>query len=95
MADVVVTVGGDTVPFEEAINRATSKKRSIGGLDVKGFSQPLGRITGKASEFTKSLEAANARVIAFGASAGAIAILKVGFDKLLSSIRFLTSRQET
>ena len=85
MADVVVTVGGDTVPFEEAINRATSKKRSIGGLDVKGFSQPLGRITGKASEFTKSLEAANARVIAFGASAGAIALLKVGFDKLLSS----------
>jgi TP901 family phage tail tape measure protein len=85
MADVVVTVGGDTVPFEEAINRATSKKRSIGGLDVKGFSQPLGRITGQASEFTKSLEAANARVIAFGASAGAIALLKVGFDKLLSS----------
>ena len=56
-------------------------KREIGGigrepfklkLDDKGFSQPLGRITGKLGEFDKSLEASNARVIAFGASAGAI-----------------------
>jgi TP901 family phage tail tape measure protein len=41
-------------------------------LDDKAFSQPLGRITGKLGEFDKSLEASNARVIAFGASAGAI-----------------------
>ena len=38
----------------------------------KNFTQPLGRITGAANEFNKSLEASNARVIAFGASAGAI-----------------------
>jgi plasmid replication initiation protein len=36
--------------------------RSLGAL-----SQPLGRLTGQADEFTKSLEAANARVLAFGA----------------------------
>ena len=35
----------------------------------KNFTQPLGRITGAANEFNKSLEASNARVIAFGASA--------------------------
>ena len=46
------------------------------GLSVKirssDFTQPLGRITQKADEFTKSLEASNARVIAFGASAAII-----------------------
>ena len=35
---------------------------------IEGLSQPLGRITGKADQFTKSMEAANARVLAFGAS---------------------------
>lgn len=38
-----------------------------------GNGQPLGRLTAKVTEFDKSLEAANARVVAFGASASIIA----------------------
>lgn len=41
-------------------------------LSSRNFAQPLGRISGDASEFKKSLEAATARVTAFGATAGAI-----------------------
>ena len=53
----------------------------------KAFSktQPLGKITGDVSEFEKSMEAANARVLAFGASAGSIYVIKAAFDKLISS----------
>jgi len=53
----------------------------------KNFSkqQPLGRITGNVTEFQKSMDAANARVIAFGASAGSIYFVKVALDKLVSS----------
>jgi len=40
-------------------------------LNTKGF-RPLGRINGQLGEFEKSLDASNARVLAFGASAGAI-----------------------
>jgi TP901 family phage tail tape measure protein len=52
-------------------------------------SQPLGRITGSVSEFEKSMEAANARVLAFGASAGSIYVIKSAFDKLISSTIFV------
>jgi TP901 family phage tail tape measure protein len=38
----------------------------------KSFSQPLGRISGDAAEFSKSLQAAAARVTAFGATTGSI-----------------------
>ena len=72
--------------MNQAISASLNKPRSIGKLDARGFSQPLGRITGQASEFTKSLEAANARVIAFGASAGAIAAVTISFKKLVSSM---------
>ena len=43
----------------------------------------LGRITQKADEFTKSLEASNARVIAFGASAAIIGTVAKGFEQLV------------
>jgi TP901 family phage tail tape measure protein len=48
------------------INLGTSAKQ------ISSLSQPLGRITGQADQFTKSMEAANARVFAFGASVGII-----------------------
>lgn len=47
--------------------------------------QPLGRITGQVSEFEKSMAAANARVLAFGASAGSIYLVKDAFEKMISS----------
>ena len=49
------------------------------------LSQPLGRISGEVSEFEKSMAASNARVIAFGASAGGIFLIKGAFEKLISS----------
>ena len=69
-------------------------RKKIGGLgrepfslklDSKGFSQPLGRITGKLGEFDKSLEASNARVIAFGASAGAIYAIEKALKSTVSA----------
>lgn len=85
MSNVILTVGGNTAPLSQAINRAVNRNWNLGTLNVQGFTQPLGRVTGQASEFAKSLEAANARVVAFGASAGAIAAVKISFDKLISS----------
>lgn len=49
-----------------------------------GGSQPLGKITGQVSEFEKSLEAANARVVAFGASAGIIAGVSTAIRLMVS-----------
>ena len=53
--------------------------------DIKSLEQPLGRITGQADEFTKSMEAANARVLAFGASVGIINSVVQSFKSLVST----------
>jgi TP901 family phage tail tape measure protein len=60
------------------INLGTSAK------SIEGLSQPLGRITGKADQFTKSMEAANARVLAFGASVGVLSAVTQGFKELVT-----------
>ena len=52
---------------------------------VESLSQPLGRITGKADQFTKSMEAANARVLAFGASVGVLSAVTKGFKDLITT----------
>jgi TP901 family phage tail tape measure protein len=63
------------------INFATGNSaRSLGAL-----SQPLGRLTGQADEFSKSLDAANARVLAFGASVGIVNTLSNAFKSLVAS----------
>ena len=85
MADINVTIGGDVTDLDRAINSVFNQPRSLGRINARNFEQPLGRITGKASEFQKSLEAANARVLAFGASAGAIFAVKKAFDSLIGS----------
>lgn len=62
------------------------KFNNLGG--EKGFrslSQPLGRLTGQADEFTKSLDAANARVLAFGASVGIVNAVSNAFKSLVNS----------
>ena len=62
--------------LEQSIQRAVRNVNARGGLNVaindRQFTGPLGKITGSVSEFNKSLEASNARVIAFGASVGII-----------------------
>ena len=75
----------------EASIQAAAKKagRSLkinmgpGAKSIEGLSQPLGRITGKADDFTKSMEAANARVLAFGASVGVLSAVQRGFADLV------------
>ena len=76
--------------LEASIQAAAKKagrnlKINMGGnaKSIEGLSQPLGRITGKADQFTKSMEAANARVLAFGASVGVLAAVTRGFQNLI------------
>ncbi|MBM4225287.1 MAG: hypothetical protein FJ167_10995, partial [Gammaproteobacteria bacterium] len=83
-------VGINAAALQAAINNVVNRTYTIAGVQVnnRGIAQAqqaLGRITGSASEFQKSMEAANARVIAFGASAGVIFVLKKAFDGLISS----------
>ncbi len=81
--NIILTVGFNQTSISQAISRANSQLQR--GLNANAFTQPLGRITGKANEFQKSLEASNARVIAFGASAGAIYALRTAFNQLVKS----------
>jgi TP901 family phage tail tape measure protein len=83
MSDIFLSVDGDTRPLESKLNRISSKSINLNLRD--GVSQPLGRITGKISEFDKSLEASNARVLAFGASAGAVYAIGRAFKEVVAS----------
>ena len=68
-----------------AAGAAAGSRYAAGFNSSFSRTQPLGRITGQVTEFEKSMEAANARVLAFGASAGSIYVIKSAFDKLVSS----------
>ncbi len=77
------------VGLEQSIQAAMKKAAGTAQINlgtnsrqINALSQPLGRITGQADEFTKSMAAANARVLAFGASAGIMA----GVSKALAGI---------
>ena len=78
--------------LEKSISDAAKKagrnlKINLGSnaKDIKSLEQPLGRITGQADEFTKSMEAANARVLAFGASVGIINTVVQSFKTLITT----------
>ena len=83
MSDIILSVDGDLRPLESKLSRISSKNISLNLRD--SLSQPLGRITGKVSEFEKSLEASNARVLAFGASAGAVYAVQRAFREVVKS----------
>ena len=85
MADVRLTVTGDTKLLEKEIKKALKSGYSLGSLNTRGFSQPLGKIKGQLGEFEKSLEASNARVIAFGASTGAILAVSTALKGMVTS----------
>ena len=80
-----ISVGADTRQLERDIQSALARDFKFKGLNEKAFTQPLGRITGAANEFQKSLDASNARVIAFGASAGLIYTVEKAFTSLVKS----------
>ena len=69
--NIEVDVKGNTRPLKRELDKVSNKNLSL-NLDSKNFSDPLGKIKGELGEFDKSLAASNARVLAFGASAGAI-----------------------
>ena len=82
--DATLVFDSDMRLVEKDIARTASKKYTLnlsaGG--AKNLSQPLGKISGQLGEFEKSLEASNARVLAFGASAGAI----MGVQRALAAV---------
>jgi predicted GNAT family acetyltransferase len=88
MADNLTTatidVRANTRGMERDILKALQTVE-LSQINTKKSSQALGRITGQVSEFNKSLEASNARVIAFGASAGAIFAVEKALSSLISS----------
>jgi hypothetical protein len=84
MAAINLNIGGDTRQLDRDIQKTVNRVYSI-NLKTKG-DQPLGRITGKVNEFEKSLAASNARVIAFGASAGIIYGVQSAFVSLATSV---------
>ncbi len=75
------------VDAELARIRAAAKGVDFGGgaRSIEKLSRPLGKITGQATEFQKSLEASNARVLAFGASVAVINKLSEAFGALVSN----------
>ena len=88
--DIRISVGADTTQMEAHIANAVRKASVVirPTIDSKGLeriSAPLGRITGQADEFTKSMEAANARVLAFGASVGVLNAVARSFEAIVQS----------
>lgn len=83
MSDIFLSVDGDTRPLEAKLSKISSKGINFNLKD--GISQPLGKISGNVSEFNKSLEASNARVLAFGASAGAVYGITRAFKEMVTA----------
>jgi len=80
------------VGLEASIQRAMNIAGKNAKIDlgasskaIDSLSQPLGRITGQADQFGKSMEAANARVLAFGASVGIMTAVANGFKEMIST----------
>lgn len=92
MDSIILSVGvnaknieRDIIAGARAAEKALHFSPKIDPTGLNKLSGPLGRLNSQASEFNKSLEASNARVIAFGASAGAIFAVQKGFAELLKS----------
>lgn len=83
MAAINLDIGGNTRRLDRDIQKTVNRVYNI-NLKTKG-DQPLGRITGQVNEFNKSLDASNARVIAFGASAGIIFGVQRAFSALVGA----------
>ena len=74
--------------LEASVQKAAQRinRRGISvNINERSFTRPLGKITGSVSEFNKSLEASNARVLAFGASVGIIQGVQRAFAGLVKT----------
>ena len=99
--DLKVNMASVKRSMDRAAREINKTVQNVSGKDIsfnvngKSFTQPLGRITSSANEFTKSLEASNARVIAFGASVGIINAITDSFKFLIAeTIRFEKTLQD-
>lgn len=79
----------DSRKVDAALARIQAKAKGVdfggGAASIGKLSRPLGKITGQATEFQKSLEASNARVLAFGASVAVINKLSQAFGALVAN----------
>ncbi|MEY4331845.1 MAG: hypothetical protein RLZZ196_583 [Bacteroidota bacterium] len=85
---IPVTQTGLEASIQQAMRNAgrnTQLNLGVNSRQINALAQPLGRITGQADEFTKSMEAANARVFAFGASVGIINGVSKAFSALVKN----------
>jgi len=81
-----ISVGADTTKFERDIQAAGARLRKPIDIKIKdNASSALGNITGKTTKFNDALDAATARVVAFGAAAGAFNLVRKGIEELLRS----------
>lgn len=91
MATAPVTVNANLNFNPASLNAAGKQVQSAFGninlpiKNVNAFNNSLGRITGQASEFDKSINAATARVFAFGAAVSIINGISAAFKALISS----------
>jgi TP901 family phage tail tape measure protein len=99
--DLKVNMASVKRSMDRAAREVNKTVQNVSGKDIsfnvngKSFTQPLGRITSSANEFTKSLEASNARVIAFGASVGIINAITDSFKFLIAeTVRFEKTLQD-
>lgn len=87
--NVGVNLNPNTKKVEAALARIQAQAKGIdfggGARSIEKLSRPLGKITGQATEFQKSLEASNARVLAFGASVAVINKLSQAFGALVEN----------
>jgi TP901 family phage tail tape measure protein len=84
LTQATIDIRANTRGMERDIEKSL-RTIELSQINTKKSSQALGRITGQVSEFNKSLEASNARVIAFGASAGAIFAVERAITSLIST----------
>lgn len=84
--NISVDVSGNTAKLQQQINQVARRPVVV---DVRaggaGAAQPLGKLSGQIGEIDKSLAAANARVIAFGAAAGTIFALQNAVTSLFKT----------
>ena len=89
---VTLTVGGDTRALLKEVDKALKlidqkleKTGRAGGKSTHVLGSGLSSATAEAQKFDKSMNAAYARVLAFGASAGIINKVTQAFSSLVSS----------
>jgi TP901 family phage tail tape measure protein len=86
-----VTINANLSLNQASVKNASKQVQSalnsvnINPKSLDKFGGALGRITGNASEFQKSMEAATARVFAFGATAAVIQSINQSFKALVST----------